>query len=348
MKNKEIEILLILSLVLPLSISCGKTKVEEIEEGHSFLISHGYVFMNGNKTFDLSVFDYPAGTTLTWKSSDESVVSVEGGVLSSHSKTGEADVTVSVDGSDLYRAVCSVRVVPDDWLTLGCGAIRMVGVEGGTFRMGEDKSQKDVLDPDKQVNVVHDVTLSSYAISDCEITVGLWESVMNPTAPKNAFNKETAYYPLTGKTYKEVVNFIEKLNMATGRRFHLPTEAQWEFAARGGVKTHDYMYSGSDVLSEVGVYFDNSSVADIYRIGLLRPNELGIYDMSGGVCEMCQDYYDQYTEQEVTDPTGPKEGQNRVIRGGSYISGETECTVFHRGWVADDKADQTIGFRLAE
>ncbi len=347
--KKFLPLFLPLLVILPAYISCGSgDDPASPDDPRSFTISYGYLFLNKDKSFDLSVKDYPAGATLEWTSSNESIVSVKDGKVTAHKKEGEALVSVTVKGSSLYNAQCIVRVVPEDWLTIGCGAIHMVDVEGGTFMMGEDKRQRENPDPQMQANIVHEVTLSSYRMSDSEITLGLWESVMNPDTPKNAFIGENAYYPVTNKTYKEITAFINQLNVLTGRNFRLPTEAQWEYAARGGNATNDYLYSGSDLLFQVGVYYDNADLTDFYRINLLYPNELGIYDLSGGVNELCSDYYGEYPSVSVTDPIGPKEGTSRVVRGGSYISSAEECTVFHRTYMPEDQGAQTLGFRLVE
>ena len=180
----------------------------------------------------------------------------------------------------------------------------MVYVEGGTFQMGATEEQgEDACDDEKPV---HRVTLSSYLIGKHEVTQALWEG----------HNKQGGDYPVENVSWFDCQEFIGKLNARTGMKFRLPTEAEWEYSARGGNRSKGYKYAGSDNLDEVGWYRDN--IGSTHPVGLKKPNELELYDMSGNVWEWCQDWYGDYMEESQTNPTGPQSGKggNRVLRGG--------------------------------
>ena len=203
----------------------------------------------------------------------------------------------------------------------------MVYVEGGTFRMGATEEQgRDARDNEKPV---HRVTLSSYLIGKHKVTQGLWEEVMgaNPSV-----NEQGGDYPVENVSWFDCQKFIEKLNARTARtgmRFRLPTEAEWEYAARGGDRSKGYKYAGSNKLNEVGWYRSNSG-NHTHPVGLKKPNELGLYDMSGNVLEWCEDRFGAYSNEAQTNPTGPQSGYSRVLRGGSFWSYARGCRVSYR------------------
>ena len=200
----------------------------------------------------------------------------------------------------------------------------MVHVEGGTFRMGATEEQGyDAFDSGKPV---HRVTLSSYLIGKHEVTQALWEELMgsNPS-----YNKQGGDYPVENVSWFDCREFIEKLNARTGMKFRLPTEAEWEYAARGGNRSKGYKYAGSDNLDEAGWYEDNSG-NHTHPVGLKKPNELGLYDMSGNVWEWCQDWYGKYSSEAQTNPAGPQSGYIRVLRGGSFWDDARACRVSFR------------------
>ncbi len=182
---------------------------------------------------------------------------------------------------------------------------KMIKVEGGTFTMGEGKK-------------AHEVTLSDYYIGEFEVTQELWEAVMgsNPSWFKGSS------LPVEKVSWNDCQGFINKLNRLTGKNFRLPTEAQWEYAARGGNKSKGYKYSGSNNIDEVAWYSRNTRA-----VGTKLPNELGIYDMSGNVWEWCQDWYGKYSSDSQTDPQGPSSGSFRVFRGGGWGSSARLCRV---------------------
>ena len=201
----------------------------------------------------------------------------------------------------------------------------MVYVEGGTFRMGATEEQgEDAFDREKPV---HRVTLSSYLIGKHEVPQALWEEVMGCNPSKN---KQGGDYPVENVSWFDCQEFIGKLNARTGMQFRLPTEAEWEYAARGGDRSKGYKYAGSDNLDEVGWYGGNSR-KHTHPVGEKKPNELGLYDMSGNVWEWCQDWYGDYTDEAQTNPTGLQSGRYRVLRGGSYWYFAGDCRVSYRG-----------------
>lgn len=198
----------------------------------------------------------------------------------------------------------------------------MVSVEGGTFTMGATKEQQK--DADKDETPAHEVTLSSYFIGETEVTQALWEAVMGKNMPKEKDANEPVEID-----WEQCIEFITKLNAITGEHFRLPTEAEWEYAARGGNKSHGYKYSGSDNPNTVAWYSNNSNV-NIQRVKQKKPNELGLYDMSGNVSEWCQDWKADYSRKPQTDPKGPIKGSYHIERGGSYLSDQSRCRVSYR------------------
>ena len=193
----------------------------------------------------------------------------------------------------------------------------MVYVEGGTFNMGDTvKGDPEIEGP------VHSVTVSSYYIGKFEVTQAQWKTFMgdNPVG----FGYKGDSLPAERITWFEAKAFCDSLSKYTGKKYMLPTEAQWEFAARGGVKSKGYLYSGSNTADEVAWFRGNSDMKS-HAVGMKLPNELGIYDMSGNVWEWCSDWRSAYTTAPAVDPTGPAEpdpdfGAYRVERGGAFLS----------------------------
>ncbi len=233
---------------------------------------------------------------------------------------------VSVEGSQSY--------------TVGGVTFTMVPVQGGTFTMGATVEQgSDASDYEKPA---HQVTLSSYYIGQTEVTQELWQAVMgsNPSRYKGAKR------PVENVTWNDCQEFINKLNQLTGKNFRLPTEAEWEYAARGGKKIQGYKYSGSNNLDDVAWYYDNSGHQP-HDIGTKQPNELGLYDMSGSVWEWCQDVYDDFNSSLQNNPQGPDSGHLNVIRSGSWFRGAEDCRVAARTWNEPGARMKDLGLRLA-
>ena len=223
-------------------------------------------------------------------------------------------------------------------IQVGNVQFEMVYVEGGTFRMGATEEQgEDAYDSEKPV---HRVTLSSYLIGKHEVTQALWEAVMgsNPSC-----NKQGGNYPVECVRWNDCQEFVKKLNARTGMKFRMPTEAEWEYAARGGNRSKGYKYAGSDDLDEVGWYGDNSEEYT-HPVGRKKPNELGLYDMSGNVFEWCQDWAGDYSSEAQTNPTGPQSGGYRVLRGGSFWNFAGYCRVSYRA--SHDPGDGRVNFGL--
>ena len=215
----------------------------------------------------------------------------------------------------------------------------MVYVEGGTFTMGATSEQQNPEDDEKPT---HRVSLSSFYIGKYEVTQALWKAVMG----SNPSNWKGDNLPVENVSWNDCQTFLRKLNAMTGKNFRLPTEAEWEFAARGGNRSRGYQYSGSNVLSDVAWYDDNSG-SKTHNVGTKAPNELGIYDMSGNVWEWCQDWKGSYSSSAQTNPKGPSSGSYRVIRCGGWGSSARFCRVANRSSSSPDDWDCYLGLRLA-
>ena len=216
----------------------------------------------------------------------------------------------------------------------------MVYVEGGTFTMGATSEQQN---PDLDEKPAHSVTLSSYYICKYEVTQALWKAVMG----SNPSNRKGDNFPVEMVSWDDCQNFLRKLNATTGKKFRLPTEAEWEYAARGGNRSRGYQYSGSNNLSDVAWFYDNSG-SKTHAVGTKSPNELGIYDMSGNVWECCQDWKGRYSSSAQTNPIGPDSAFShvRVLRGGSSFNADRDCRVSRRYFNTHDP-NVNLGFRLA-
>ena len=216
-------------------------------------------------------------------------------------------------------------------------SFKMIYVEGGTFQMGSDDS--DAYDDEKPA---HPVTLSSYHIGETSVTQALWKAVMgnNPSWFKGD------NLPVETVSWDDCQKFIQKLNQLTGKTFRLPTEAEWEYAARGGKYQSPYRYAGSNSIDVVAWYPGNSD-GKTHPVKTKKPNALGIYDMSGNVGEWCLDWYREYSGLALTDPEGPDWGWSRVRRGGDWDNTDYGCRVSHRGCSSPDLRGSIGGFRLA-
>ena len=213
-------------------------------------------------------------------------------------------------------------------------------VEGGTFKMGATPEQGNGFDDDEMP--IHEVTVSDYLISKFEVSQQLWITVMGT----NPSNQESLDNPVESVSWDDCQEFIRKLNEKTGKNYRLPTEAEWEFAARGGINSKGYRYSGSNRIDEVA-WNSNNSGDSIHLIGQKIPNELGIYDMSGNVQEWCQDYYGAYRDTPLTNPTGEDSGEFRVMRGGSSYA-SNECRISYRHYAIPTDKYCDVGLRLVK
>jgi formylglycine-generating enzyme required for sulfatase activity len=223
--------------------------------------------------------------------------------------------------------------------TINGVSFEMVAVEGGTFQMGSTSGESDE-------QPVHSVTLSDFTIGKHEVTQGLWRAVMGsfPQAPSSTYGLGDDY-PVYYVSWSDVSAFISKLSELTGKAYRLPTEAEWEYAARGGKQSQAYIYSGGNDISNVA-WYDGNSGSRTHSVGLKAPNELGIYDMSGNVWEWCYDWYGTYPTSAQTNPVGAS-GSYRVIRGGRWSSSANNCRVAYRNSYPPGDRIYSVGFRLA-
>ena len=230
---------------------------------------------------------------------------------------------------------------PDESETFTVNGVsfKMINVDGGTFMMG---ASDDVMEASDKEKPAHEVTLSSFGIGETEVTQELWTAVMgnNPS-----YKTDNPQYPVEEVSWVDCQNFISKMNELTGRQFRLPTEAEWEFAARGGNKSQGYQYSGSNTYYQV-MWCAHNSVYES-AVALKAPNELGVYDMSGNVWEWCQDWYGDYTSEAQINPTGPDYGNERVRRGGGWSSWPEYCRVSYRSSSTPTHTTNVVGLRLA-
>ena len=218
-------------------------------------------------------------------------------------------------------------------------SIDMVRVEAGTFTMGATPEMENPLDDEKPA---HQVTLTNdYYIGKYEVTQALWKAVMGNNPSYSKGNN----LPVERVSWDNCQKFISKLNRITGKTFRLPTEAEWEYAARGGNKSRGYQCSGSSNLSDVAWYEDNSG-NKTHNVGSKQANELGIYDMSGNVHEWCQDWYDKYSNSSKVNPTGANSGSYRVSRGGGWAGYAWDCRSSYRNYCSPGSRYNHLGLRL--
>ncbi len=322
------------------NLTVGSHKVELRKEGYQ------------SKTMTVTIAE---GQTASLSGSLESASTNAAVTAATTSSTGAAASTSSAASSTQQT------------FTVNGVSFTMVRVEGGTFTMGATKEQgSDAYENEKPA---HDVTLSSFSIGETEVTQALWKVVMGQTPTSDGKKWEKKYglgaqYPAYRVSWQDCQDFIKKLNNLTGRSFRLPTEAEWEYAARGGNRSRGYKYSGSNTLEKVAWYqedylvevmrpHDNSqdkgeSSPDYgtHPVGTKQSNELGLYDMSGNVREWCSDWFGGYSSSPKTNPKGTASGSYRVCRGGSWNYSAWICRSSYRN--CDDPGGRmlSLGLRL--
>ena len=233
----------------------------------------------------------------------------------------------------LLLSGCDTYELTWDWEGATNPNIKMIYVEGGTFLMGSTNGYSDE-------RPVHSVTLDSYYIAETEVTQAQWYAVMGSNPSSYTGDNR----PVESVSWDDAMEFCKKLSELTGKKYTLPTEAQWEYAARGGNKSKGYTYSGSNNIEDVAWYWDNSS--SHHAVKTKQPNELGIYDMSGNVWEWCLDWYGDYSSSSQKNPTGPMSGSRRVLRGGGWNYRASYCRVADRYYFTPSYRGSGYGFRV--
>lgn len=218
--------------------------------------------------------------------------------------------------------------------------LEMVYVGGGVFTMGSNDS-KGVANQYESTRPEHEVTVGAFYIGRFEVTQALWTAVMgeNPS-----FFRGSGNLPVENITWTQAQEFCMLLSQQTGRRFRLPTEAEWEFAARAG-GSFPFAGCNRNLLDSCAWYCVNSE-SRTHEVGTRVPNAFGLYDMSGNVAEWCGDWMGTYTEVRQSDPHGPQTGDSRIVRGGHYYSTSSSCAVFDRGWYVPTGKTEYYGLRL--
>ena len=268
---------------------------------------------------------------------------------------GDVNHDQSVDIDDI---TCLINYVlngtwPEDepeteTFTVNGVSFTMVTVEGGTFTMGASDDDIEATDREKPA---HEVTVSSFAIGQTEVTQALWQAVMGSNPSEFA---DDLQHPVECVSWYDCQNFINKLNQLTGKNFRLPTEAEWEFAARGGNLSRGYKFSGSDNVDDVAWYWENipshtegTTGYGTQTVATKSPNELGLYDMTGNVLEWCQDRYASYSGNDPMDTYEPTQGYLRVFRGGSWRALSGGCRMSYRYFELPTWIENLHGLRLA-
>lgn len=238
--------------------------------------------------------------------------------------------------------------------TISGAEFEFVFVEGGTFMMG-------LHDSESNKKLENKVTLSGYWIGKYPVTQYQYEAITgeNPSFFKKETVIEKGFLGIGREVKKETLpdhpvemvswfdcnDFYQKISKLTGKTFRLPTEAEWEFAARGGNISKGFIYSGSNIIDEVAWYDENSESTK--KVGQKKPNELGIYDMSGNVWEWCNDWYDSLSAGSQTNPKGPDSGSEKTARGGSWFRDKIRCKATNRGCNEPNSGLSHLGFRIA-
>ncbi len=250
--------------------------------------------------------------------------------------TGNSGTSRSSSG----RSNAANQKAPSISINVGNVSFEMIRVEAGSFIMGYTTEQEG--DGTSDEKPAHRVTITQdYYIGKFEVTQALYQAVMGNNPSKN----KARNHPVENVRWTDAQEFCSELSRMTGRRFRLPTEAEWEYAARGGNKSMGTKYSGSSSVALVAWYDDNSG-SHTHPVGQLRPNELGIYDMSGNVCEWVSDCGGKYSNASQTDPIGPGQGMIRVIRGGAWFFGAKRCRVSSRSTGLPSIHHDDLGFRV--
>jgi len=308
MKKQTFIFFAIVLLFIGMIVSCRKEPV-------SGVILPGKLDIAVGQTATLTATVVPENAynkNVSWETSNSDVVTVTNGLVTGIAK-GKAIITViTQDGN--RKALCAITV----WQPI---EPEMIFVEGGSFTMGcsDDECQGSDLP-------AHEVILNSFKIAKYPVTQEDWISVMGNNPCRIDMEKQ----PVNNVNWYDAQSFIKKLNALTGKNYRLPTEAEWEYAARGGNKSQGYKYSGSNNIDEVA-WYDLNSGNRYHPVGEKMPNELGIYEMSGNMWEWCSDWYGPYEDHSQTNPIGPDDGTLKTIRGSCFMLPSYACRVACRG-----------------
>jgi len=328
MKKNLLKLILVTVVLIALAATCNKEKYVT-----HVTISPITLTLAVGETATLTATVHPPeaiNKNVSWATNNEEVVTIENGSLVAITE-GVAIITVTTEDGN-HTAHCTVIVIHP-------GESVMVMVESGTFTMGCSDNENPMHTVYERP--VHEVTVNAFKIAKYQVTQKQWKAIMgdNPSYFKGD------YLPVENVSWHDVQTFIGKLNEATGKKYRLPTEAEWEFAARGGNKSLGYKYCGNNELDLAGWYTFNSENMT-HPIGEKTPNELGIYDMSGNVWEWCSDWASEYSNQPQTNPQGPETGTCKVVRGGSYGADYLKCRVSFRSAINPDESCNETGFRI--
>ena len=302
-----------------------------------FLPAAGYMLDDWNENISIDGFYWSSNITDNNREVYTLFTSMDDYKMSySHMNCFEGRTIRAVTGSKGGEDV----PVQTESFTVNGVSFKMIGVEGGTFLMGSADGDDDAYDEEKPR---HQVTLSSFAIGETEVTQELWEAVMG----SNPSDSERPDRPVEMVSWNDCQEFITKLNQLTGHTFRLPTEAEWEYAARGGKFSHGYKYAGSNDINEVA-WYNGNSVYGTNTVAQKQPNELGLYDMSGNVYEWCQDWYSKsfYANMTWVNPCNTTSASERVCRGGSWNESATDCRVALRNYWPTNFRLNYLGLRL--
>ena len=249
--------------------------------------------------------------------------------------------TITINTNDLYQTI-TITQSGCEWYE----SFEMVNVEAGSFYMGAQKENLEGLNYDANAfgieSPVHQVSLNAFSIGKFEVTQAQWVAAMG----SNPSTIQGDNLPVENVTWEQVQEFITLLIENSGLNYRLPTEAEWEFAARGGNNSEGFIYSGNSVLGACGWFYSNGE-STTHEVGTKFPNELGIYDMSGNVREWCNDWFDYYSSENQENPQGPTDGYLKVNRGGSWTTPAVNCRNSYRHSNYPYESSQDLGFRLA-
>ena len=251
-----------------------------------------------------------------------------------------------LDGNKIDREKVDASDAKPETFKVGDVAFKMAKVKGGQFIMGfndKDAPYPNFTVPDNE-KTAHKVTVDDFEMGETEVTVALWKAVTGSLPYLN--DEEFSSKPVVNVSWYDCQTFIRDLNAKTGRKFRLPTEAEWEYAARGGSLSRHYGFSGGNDMYSAMWFLDNADMK-VQDVATKKANELGIYDMSGNAWEWCYDRAADYTSADQVNPAGAADGGSRILRGGSAASRWDACRVSNRSYMPAKNVKGTFGLRLA-